>query len=490
MKRHSFKQFLKEAFADTAEKKSIPHLDDLKVEEIISELQDFDTLVAREKMDGVALRFGIDESGNLYTSREAKGRSDRIYDPEDYNVSGASNVFKSGHYALLEVEDILKSLMQANDQVDIEIIYGDQPNTVIYGLEGKSYIVFLSKVGQEHNLEYIQDIVNALEDEEHKVTVDVQTSIDGLSLSTDRTSKEYRYVAPAIISQDILKTVDLNESITDLESFMSEDSSVPDLTNMELYYARLAGANKEELKIGKEEVKAAVEIKIKTIKNLILESLNQNIQSSLTDPENSSIGLEGIVFINPNTDSMFKVVNKEVFSLINNFNYTVRNNIKCNIKSVNPMLDISSRGGIYGEAKIRIAQIFNIEGIDLPRNQLKRFKQYMGDTQEQTINNIADTLELNEKAYKKKIIAILENAIEEIQELITDFKKDSQGYTMTVGNHTLTYNQEVIKRTLLFSAETINSIENLIDNVKGTKSNSDIITILYGPKINRLHEKI
>ncbi|MNR88456.1 hypothetical protein D3C72_193940 [compost metagenome] len=93
------------------------------------------TWAISEKLDGSYMRAGIDENGRFYTARKG---SAVYYDFTDWPDLAWTNYFRSAHIAL---EEVFFTLQQHNrvdpgDYLDFEVIAGEMPNSINYGLFG------------------------------------------------------------------------------------------------------------------------------------------------------------------------------------------------------------------------------------------------------------------------------------------------------------------------------------------------------------------
>ena len=126
---------------------SISHIEDLPIDQFIDALRNMPGMTAQEKLDGANLWVGVDEDGQLFTSREGKrSGSDRRYKAEDWPLVSAYNQFRAAHAALELKADEIKRVLRPGDMVEAEVLFGRQPNSVTYGAGGKSYIAFLRGV--------------------------------------------------------------------------------------------------------------------------------------------------------------------------------------------------------------------------------------------------------------------------------------------------------------------------------------------------------
>jgi hypothetical protein len=204
------------------------------------------------------------------------------------------------------------------------------------------------------------------------------------------------------------------------------------------------------------------------------------------------IGIEGLVCTKIDNTLTFKLVDKEEFAKINRFNYKVRDMIKSNVKTDNEDAELEDRGGIFGDAKIRIARLFNIDGLASGLTAKKILRKFKGDSKEATINNIVASLSnSNFQALKKKSIAIAENAQKELNETLETFKSEYKTYEIELHNGKKSYyNEEIKKRTLLAFAEAYQQLEKMKSDLMKADTMNNLIELLYGRKIEEIMTEI
>ena len=104
----------------------IQHLDDLPPDDLLKLCDDWPICEVQEKLDGVHLRAGRDQSGRFFTSRVGKGG--KIYwDAAEYPEDFWASDFRSAHQALEHWRGL-----RAGDEIEIELLAGGQANAVVY----------------------------------------------------------------------------------------------------------------------------------------------------------------------------------------------------------------------------------------------------------------------------------------------------------------------------------------------------------------------
>jgi len=476
---------------------SISHIEDLSVDEFLNLLRNISTQHATEKMDGSNLWIGVDENNTLFTSREGKrSGSSRCYSLDDWPDVAAFNQFKAAHAALeLKSADITK-IMPPGSMVEAEVLFGRQPNSVIYGSGNKSYIAFLRGVNGTSDA-VVDNLNSQLQNQEVEVTVELLDTSDGETLDKTRESFRVQFTTPQKIDSASLQGADVTEQLTALEAFLRAESAVAGLNNKELMLTSLTQVKKDarpEVKAAREAVLAQVQREFKIpIKQVLLDKIVKKLKSALSDEPDAGIGIEGIVLRDPTTGRQVKIVDRDTFSIINRFNQAVRGEIQGALNTTDPDSPLESRGGLVGTLRIRIADVLGNRELARPGAVKKILEPIKGETPEQAIRNFADTMAgINDyTAIKKKVLAMTAGTATELKEKLEDFKENQSGYSLKLKNGTeLKLSPEVIKRTLLSFAEAKKNLTVLFDKVKVTTSLAQLLAILYGVQAKKVHQQV
>jgi hypothetical protein len=487
--KQTFKQFVANL------REGIDHLEDLSLEDFISAVKNIHKMNATDKLDGVNLWLGLDDSGRLFTSREGKNRkANRFYSQDDFKDVSAHNGMRAAHEALMKHETEIKSAMKPNDIIEIEILYGKQPNTIVYGKDDMNYIAFLRSIKTPQNEStFNQSGYKAVQEILKNVSSSVKTrivsTIDGKTLATSEQVTEWKFVTPAALSKKDMSRLDVSDDLEKLQRFLDKDNQLAADLGEPMTNFEVMKSGKRDLKDEKKIIQDTVQTKYKLgIKNKILDQLVRVVKPSLQD-EDGEGGVEGIVFLDPETQKQFKVVDKDIFTTINKFNYQIRNNVSGQVKTDDPLASLAQKGGLFGEAKLRIAKLFNIQGFGAGGGTKRVFKKYMGSSPEETLSNFCSALgDVNVNAFKSKIQHILQNSIVELDAHLADFKKNAKTYSTELKNgKTIKYSDEIINRTLLVFAETRKGVEKLMKDVSDVDSLQQLVSCLFGAKIKDLH---
>lgn len=498
--KQSFKSYITEEKKHPSNRKvGIQYIESLDTDLFVYAVENLHSFRASEKMDGVALTCGVDDSGQLYTSRSTKGNTKKVYTADEWGTSGASNVFKVAHSAIEQHTNTLTSVLEPGESVVIEIIMGEQPNAIIYGKDDFSYIIFL-KANENTDRSKIEMLGEAFFDKETTTRVDMVDTIDGKSTHTIQKTHKWRFTMPEYINQDLIKSVKAADELSKLKDFLAEDNSVAyglgiPMTNKELSELSLTGVGKDiraDLKEERENLKEFIrdELRAPIIKKMmgqLVESVKPRLQK---DNPIVPLGIEGIVFYDLSTGLEFKLVDQTVFAAVNRFFHKVREMVKTTTKTDKVDSHLTSRGGLFGAGKTRIANLLNIPGISQPRNVKRILNKFKGDTPEETVRNVAKSIhETNFHAVKRKSVAICNNTEAEIIRALDIFRRDHANYTLTLpGGDVVKYTDEIVRRTYMTFAETLQQVDQLKHDIKTSTNMEDYLKVMYWNKVLEVHE--
>jgi hypothetical protein len=474
----------------------IPHLEDLSIEEFIEVLQNLTSLTGVEKLDGAQLWLGVDEEGRFFTSREGKRQnSDRMYKVDDWPKVSAFNQFRAAHAALQQKEQLIKQVLQPGDTIEAEVIFGKQPNSVMYGANERSYVAFLR--GVNGTADTLADQLGAvLSGQEAQVSVDLLDTDDGETLNDVNTNVVFQFIAPQKIDSTKLRVPELSGDLEKLMSFLKGRSPVQGKTNLELMTVSLTSVPKEqraEVKQARADVLAKVQTEYKIpIKQLLLDKIVRNVRSPLTDtntPDEDDVGIEGIVLRNPSTGEQIKLVDKDIFTTVNQFNQSVRGQIQSSLHTVDPDSDIETRGGLLGVLRIKLAELLGNRELARGAAVRKAMEPLKGNSPEEAIKNFAASMNGIDdyQMLKKNAMAVMSETARELKDKLADFKQNQKNYRLKLKNgKEIGLSQDTVKRTLLTFAEARRNLETMFDKVKRTESLAQFLAILYGGQAHAL----
>lgn len=476
------------------------HIEDLPLADFIKAVRNIGNMHASEKLDGASLWMGIDAEGRLFTNRSGKRKgSSNFYSEEDYPRFAAYNGFRAAHAALdAKIEDI-KRVVQSGQTVEIEVLYGRQPNAVTYGADNKSYIAFLR--GVEGTDDVIADqLTTTLGGQTVKVNVEIIDTSDGENLEMSNTEITYQFTGAQRIPVEKLKDVNLEPHIKALEKFLASPAGVKgsELTNGDLISTSLGSVPKDlraEAKIKKSEALAKVMTGFKLpIKKELLDNYVRKIKPALSAQDilpDEDVGVEGVVLRDPTTGNMIKLVDKDAFTTINAFNHAIRNQISNVVKTFDPAASLDARGGIIGVMKVAIADLLGNAELARGATAKKAFAAVKGNDAIQAVKNLTKNLDISDfLGTKRKILALVQQADRDLKALLDDFKANKDDFQLKLKNgNVIGISSEIEKRTFLVFAESRRNIRELFDKIKIAKTIAQIIATLYGHHAKAVMDK-
>jgi hypothetical protein len=476
---------------------SITHLEDLPLNEFIRTVESLKDKIVTEKLDGANLWFGLDENG-LFTSREGKSpKKARFYNVGDYQMVANYNSFRATHLALEQVEPTIKKHLKDGDMVEIEVLYGRQPNTVTYGVSNKNFIVLLRGVNGTPS-ERVDALANALKNKTVNVTSTVISSTDGNTLESNDEQMTWEFVQVKPIDAEKIDTSEVITRLAELKKFsQASNKLLPEKTNQEVVELSLTSvpkAEREAAKSAREKTAEYIQTEFKKpIKELLLTKFVRKIKPFLQADDlhpSEDIGVEGVVVRDPVSGAMTKIVDKDIFTAINTFNSSVRAEVAGLVRTTDQDATLELRGGSFGQAKIRIADILGAKELALSSGVKRFVTKFKQNDVVSTAEAIAESLNiLNLQSIKIKISAILKNSLKEVNSILDSFKKDAGTYKLQLKTgKEIGISPEVMKRTLTAFAETKKDIAEVNSRVIRSETPGELVLALYGKTIESLFE--
>lgn len=301
---------------------SIPHLEDLKPEELQNVLNNFWVYTVTEKLDGSQLLFGIDEDG-FYTSREFHGGM-RVYNVDDYEPIFRNTYIRSAHIALESVLPELESAgLKEGMQIEIEVLFGIIPNVINYQ-SPYNYIVFLRSTNSDFNVENLAKVVND-KISQHKLITPV--THDSKTIEYEEIKYKWKFSSVPVIELGKFYEIDLFKK--EIDSFL--DSSV---YGYKVSHVLSLNLNKDREMIKtvyrfidvptlRDELRDRFNDIVLRHKEILLNLIVRPISSKFS---NSAGFIEGLVFSSPGLRT-FKLVDKDTFLKVKNLHWKHRNEL-------------------------------------------------------------------------------------------------------------------------------------------------------------------
>jgi len=474
----------------------IAHLEDLDVESFIRAVEKLHKLEAVQKLDGANLRAGLDEKGELYTSREQKGGK-RFYKQADFPKNSAYEGFRAAHEVLFKIKDILESILAPGESMNIEVIYGEQPNTVFYGKDGVNYLAILEMLpGDDPSHDPDQGKVAKIVEACRGKTITVKSmgfdTTDGVTMVQVPKVTEWKITKSDHVPKEEIKDMDFEGEIAELKRMLDKENVVADklgkhMTNFEVLKDRTPKLADERQAL---EDKVFKDFK-EPIKQKLLKLVYKQKPSlrGMAGGEGAYNGIEGIIFTDPKTREKFKVVDKDVFTKINQFNYSARKQVTGRILTNDPNATDEAWGGIVCVARLRSLKLFGMESVDVPNQTKKVLAKFRGDSREETVKNIADSLhQLNFQSVKRKLQAIYIHTIDDLDDALDSFKKSADEYELELEDgKKIKYTPEIKRRTLMTFAEARKQLYQQLATIRKTQDIEDLIEAFFKSQLDSIH---
>ena len=474
-------------------KEGIDHIEALPIDEFLHAVENLTDFIASEKLDGANMIFGFDEDDKFYTSREAK-RGGRFYNVEDWEDKAAGNGFKSAHAALQKVAPLIRTVLKRGDAVECEILFGRQPNAIVYG---SSYIAFLRMIvgdtKEQPNQGKIKRLTSSMEGEVISVSTTHITTDDGVKIKKEKVDHTWRFTSTSFIDAHHFKKVNVDTELADLRKFLGtlNPAGKMGLTNGEIMLVKLNTVPKpirDEVKQARESVLSIVEQRYKLpIKEKLLNNVIRKLAPSLRDVEihsHEDTGIEGAVFLNPKTLKQFKIVDKDVFTIINRFNFGIREEIKNAgpIRKKYGSATIGIEGDIFGNMLKKIAAVLGVPELGQYSQVTRALSSYAGATTSETIKNLVQNLPVrNPSAVKTGVHKAIQQGIKDLDEGLQKYNSSWKDFRLNLkSGREISFTDEIHRRTLMVFAEVRQEMTAMLEAVDQSQSINDVINAVYG----------
>lgn len=451
---------------------SISHLEDLAPEEFLHAVKNLTNLIATEKLDGANMIVGIDNDGKMYTSRETKGGG-RTYEVNE-PIRPAENGFCAAHAALDQVKSTIKSVLAVGDAVEVEVLFGRQPNAIVYG---SNYIAFLRMIPGDNQNDpdqtKVRKLHKALEGKKVTFHAPIISTTDGLELQTKETELTFKFVSTALIDSFEFHKVDIKQELHNFEVWLHKHPP-------------------SSFKTKKAFAEAASEFML-PIKEKLVDNILRKLKPAYRDVDiepSEDIGIEGIVVLDPKTGKQFKIVDKSVFTIINQFNYAIRNEIKSTsrfskeafkhlYKEFNATTGVN--GSVYDEMLHQMAQVIGIPGLGSYMDITRTIKKYPSP------EAFVKAFPQDVNKLRAGITHAIHAGLQHLDESKKHFEANWRSFVLTLGNgRKIMYSKEVYNRTLLVYAEAFKELTGMLREIQNARTVTEIANTLFGKQLKAL----
>jgi len=479
---------------------SIKHIEDLTPTAFVQTLRNINEYTISEKLDGAQFAFGVDLNGEVYTSREGK-LGERFYDVSDFPDTASMNGFKSAHAAIVRAQDIIKRVLDKGEAIEIEVLFGRQPNAIVYGdnrmvmlrhllgdaktIPATSKIELLATMLRNVRLYVVTDMIR----------LDPDASLKFHTISETTT---WRFNEVPTLQSGVIEQVPLYTLLDEFEEWLSQPSKVESVTNEDVINVKLnciPVANRKQHQIAREEARTvAKERFMLPIKNLlvthVLQTQKPTFQTVDIEPH-EDIGIEGVVLRHNVSGDMVKIVDKQTFTIINQFNHSVRNLIKNTVRN-RETFGIKNRfeGDIHNKMLSNIAQHFRNEKLGHIMTIRQAIMKHKGDSEQDTLNNIVANIDISFDDAKQQVFSALADAIVHLRYLRLNYNDLWQMLNHTLENGvTIRHTEEIYIRTNESFANYHAFLMQLVTRIsKEADTIQDILGILYEKQLKAIHQ--
>lgn len=473
----------------------IVHIEALPVRDFINAIENVATFTASEKLDGSNLTFGFENNGKFYTSREAKGGK-RFYNEDDFSDRPADTGFKSAHNVLQKVVGEMKGVLDNGEAVEVEVLYGRQPNAIVYG---SNYIAFLRMVPGDNNDKPDQDKIQALGDLMKNRSIDVTThgiATDGITNKAEASKQTWKFTTTSFIDNHHFQKVDVKAELKNFRHWLVQKHA-SGYTNEELMTVNLSSVKKEHrsaIKQAREDAIDGATNKFKLpIKEKFLDQVLRVMKPALRDVEvttSEDVGVEGVVLLNPKTQQQLKIVDKDVFTIINQFNHAIRNEIKKTSYSTQSFAaSLGNDQDIFGKMLTNIAAVHGIEQLGVYNSIKRTLRKMSGKTMQGTLKNVVGAFKTQKLSTLKSGIAnAVEQGLKDLDAGLKKYESEWKNYRLKLKTgKEVTYTDEIHKRTLVTFAEVRKEMQEMQRDIAKSTEPEQIVVALYGKQLFPLH---
>lgn len=465
----------------------ITHIEELPIDSFLNAVKNINMFEISEKVDGANLIFGLDEKGKFYTSRESKG-GQRYYYYQDWGDKFWQTGFKSAHAAL---EKIAQQILKPGDAVEVEILFGELPNTVPYSGE-ENQIIFLREVSGDPD---IQKMADQLEGKSITSIIDkVPYTEDGKTIQFRPEEHKWTFAkVPAVPTEALSKEeakAALQDNIENLESYLKQSVQIGNTTmsvaevlaiklnkRPETIDAITWRTAKDEIKSKKAKVIEKIQQMQLGIKEVLLDELVRNVRSEFGPALDAGGWIEGVVLRHKDTGEQLKIVDKSIFTALNKFYHEIISQITDNRNA-----DSIKRILTGGMAE-------TLGHPQLGTSAAKRYVDKFGNSKDEILANLGKAVDVN--SAKSTWLKLLIQAEANLNQLLTDYITSNRSKDIVFGKQgkkTFKHEGPASKKTLETFADFKKFLETTKDATQSAKTGADLVNILVGDKISSISE--
>lgn len=468
--------------------KGITHIEDLEPAEFLKVLKNLNQYELSEKVDGAQILFGLDHHG-FYTSRETKGGV-RIYNEGDYDIKFSSTYIRSAHKLLEQMLPSLKGAgLRLGDQVEAEVLYGKMPNVVPYS-EDINYLIFLRTTEGTVNINHLHQRLAG-----HVASVSLVSPFtnDGRTIELQEETNTWKFSrVPVIEKKDISTSLQVYVSemkkfleVTDPVTSQSYDTilklplnKIPDWVEPGTWKEV-----KEHIKEKRTYIQGMLEAgHIIPIKEVLLNYYVRNTASSFGPLLEDGGWIEGVVLRHKSSGKMVKLVDKNIFGVIREFSWQVRNNLTEAARS--------TEGNLSFLGNLRVSMAVALGHPALGTIQSRHYLKQAGITNEDRVSYIAQNLDVSSvKDYWGNLIeqqrCELEAKLDKYDREKAFLRVESPAQSIPIIEKQR-YSNDIDRRTKEVFASIFAQLSQMQHSIAESTTAADLVYLLAGKQLGKL----
>jgi hypothetical protein len=273
-----------------------------------------------EKFDGSFLIFGLDSDNRFFT--QLKG-GQRFYNLDEWSTEGWAVGFRQAHL-VLENYTLYRQhngSISASTQYGVEVMYGYQPNTIVYP-HGDQITIVSYPDPEVYKMNYSRFST--------VVSIDQTYTCDGISRENKKIQARWKVRYPMITHNcEVDKLAKASTIMRWLEVWLDHPSTITELTNCEFIELNLVSRPekisvnrwkeiKPNLKSSRDQVRISYRNRVREIKKAILGDTEFMYGCETHIIEGYVISTPGIIF---------KLVDQDIFLKMNSFTHRIRDGL-------------------------------------------------------------------------------------------------------------------------------------------------------------------
>lgn len=361
----------------------ISHLEDLDPKDFIKMLRDFykSNIIAIQKLDGTFNLSIVKDDDEIKFARLSKKQTD-FFDSDSLPKLPMFNALRSACSYIendKKVEQILLEVLDNGDAIDIEVLYGEQPNTIMYNTD-RNYLALLRYITGKSGDE-AEDNLDNLYDKLKNLSFTFTSSVyeynwESESIQQIDQEETWEFTKPEKLDKLKYK-LDIEKDLDELEDWLNsqdllETTQKLSLTNFEILTYPLSKIKIKDRpwfkEIKENTINRALEHKL-NIKQKMIDVILKNLDFKIGGKNQ-----EGLVIRDIETNEMTKLIDKNDFTQQNKTNWKYMELADSGIKYEGRFYP-----GVLSKLFDSISGTLNIPQLKLRNVFFKKFSSYSGN---------------------------------------------------------------------------------------------------------------